>query len=361
MTDETAKPTAHQRLLKEDIGNNKYVSASYANLVYHALKNVAEVDNIFAKYGITPQRLEDATDPIRFDYLAQAVFEVIETKNLPDAGLSLGSTFHVSTHGPVGMAVISAETVGQAIKDIANYYQTSITFCNLEVYYRQNQVVLEIIETHAIPEIQTVVVEALMLTLQNALEFVSGKKLHDSHFSFAFPPPDYADQYPAYFSGKVEFNGDKHLMVLPAEIANCRCITADPNIHRLAEEQLKQKMQEIRANNLTVQHVIAELRKQPANMPSLKEMAAHFNISARTLIRHLQAEDTTYRDLRALIHKQLAIDSLRNTDNSIDSIAMELGYRDSTSFHRAFKRWCGVSPGDYRKQAAPPDEESDRS
>lgn len=340
----------HQAAPRNNIRNNKCVTTSYANLVYHSLKSVAETDTIFAKHGITAQRLEDSDEPVWFDDLAQAVFEVIEAENLPNAGLSLGSSLHVSKHGPVGMAVISADTVGQAIKDIANYYQTSITFCNLEVYYQQDQIIMEVNEAHSFPEIQTVVVEALMLTLQNALEFVSGKKLHDSHITFAFPPPGYADQYSAYFSGKVEFNGDKHSMTLPADIANCRCITADPHIHRLAEEQLKQKMQEIRANNLTVQHVIAELRKQPGNMPNLKEMAAYFNISSRTLIRHLKAEGTTYRDLRTLIHKQLAIDSLRNTDNSIDSIAMELGYQDSTSFHRAFKRWCGLSPGDYRKQ-----------
>lgn len=351
MADETNKLSKHQHLPDSGLGSSQYVSTSYVNLVYHTLKNFAEVEAIFSQHGITQQRLEDSTEPVPFNKLAQAVFEVIDTENLPEAGLSLGSRFHISTHGPVGMAVISAETLGQAIKDIANYYQTTITFSDLKVYYQDNQVILEIIETHGFPEIQTVVIEALMLTLQNALEFVSGRKLVDSQITFAFSPPTYSEQYSDFFSGKVTFGGKRHLMILPAEITNCRCITADPYIHRLAEEQLKQKMQEIRSNNLTVQYVLAELRKQPDKMPDLKEMAAHFNISTRTLIRHLQAEGTTYRDLRTLIHKQLAINSLSNTDHSIDAIAMELGYKDATSFHRAFKRWCGISPGDFRKKS----------
>jgi AraC-like DNA-binding protein len=71
-------------------------------------------------------------------------------------------------------------------------------------------------------------------------------------------------------------------------------------------------------------------------MPTLKEMAQTFNVSARTLIRHLQAEGATYRDLRENVHKQVAMDALRHTDQSIDAIAMELGYQDTASFRRAF-------------------------
>ena len=328
--------------------DSKFVTSSYANLVFHTLGNTPAIEEIFSRHGITCKLLENSSGSIKFDLLAAAVFEVIETQNIPEAGLSLGSRLHISTHGPVGMAIISAETVGQAIKDAARYYQTSITFCDLEVYYQDDKIFLEMVETHSTPHMQTVILETLMLTLQNALEFVSGKKLVDSKIIFAFPTPKYVDQYANYFSGQTEFNGDKNVMILPAALANVRCITADSQIHRLAEEQLKQKMQEIRANNLTMQHVLAELRKTPEAMPTLEEMAGYFNVSSRTLMRYLQAEGTNYRELRDMIYKQMAIDSLRNTDNSIDSIALELGYQDTTSFRRAFKRWFGVSPSEYR-------------
>ncbi len=339
-----------ERVVNQQPTDSKYVTSSYANLVFHTLGSTPEIEDIFARHGVTRELLENSAGSIKLEPIAEAVFEILEVLNIPDAGLSLGSKLHVSTHGPVGMAIISAETVGQAIRDAAKYYQTSITFCDLDVYYRDDKIILEVVETHPFPQLQTVVIEALMLTLQNALEFVSGKKLVDSKVTFAFPPPAYADQYEIYFSGEVEFNSDKHLMVLPAAIANIRCITANSQLHRLAEEQLKQKMQEIRADNLTVQHVLAEMRKQPSSIPTLKDMASYFNVSSRTLMRYLQAEGTTYRDMRNIIHKQMAIDSLSNSDDSVDAIAMELGYQDTASFRRAFKRWCGISPSEYRKE-----------
>lgn len=330
--------------------DKRFVAASYANMVFHTLGGGSQIEAIFKEHGLDPIELTDAAMPIAFDRLAESVFAVVEALGMPDAGLSLGSRLHVSKHGTIGMAVISAETVGQAIKDIAKYYQTAVTFCDMDLFYQDDQLIIELCEEFTSPEVRVIVVEALMLTLQNALEFVSGRALTDSRVVFGYPPPPYADQYDLYFSGETEFDGERHLMILPASIQNVRCVSADARIHRLAEEQLQHQLHELRAGTPIHQRILAELRRDPAAMPTLKEMAAAFNVSARTLIRHLLAEGTTYRDLREGIHRQMAIDALRNTDQSIDAIALELGYQDTASFRRAFKRWCGCSASEYRER-----------
>ncbi|MBL4782511.1 MAG: AraC family transcriptional regulator [Porticoccaceae bacterium] len=332
-------------------GGGHWVSSAYANLVFNTMGQSDEVEACFARHGISKEQLADSSAKVAFDPLSDAIFELMESQNMPDAGLSIGRQIHISSHGAMGVAVISSETVGQAIHDAAKYYHTSITFCDLEVYYDKDSVIVEIVETHGNPDFQTVVVEAMMLTMQNALEFVSGQSLDCSQVVFAFPPPEYASEYGNFFSGEINFNGDKHMMILPKAILDKRCITADEHIHRLAEDQLQQKMQELRSNNLTMGHVLELMRRQPNNMPSLEDLAKVFNVSSRTIIRYLQAENTTYRKLRDSVHKQLATDALRNTDHSIDAIALGLGYQDTTSFRRAFKRWCGCSPSEYRNKA----------
>ena len=333
------------------ISSGHMVSSAYANLVFNTMGHSEEVLACLSRHGISKEQLEDSSEKIAFDPLSEAIFELMETLNMPDAGLSIGRQIHISSHGAMGVAVISSQTVGQAIHDAAKYYHTAITFCDLEVYYDKDHVIVEIVETHGNPEFQTMVVEAMMLTIQNALEFVSGEALTCSKIVFAFPPPEYADDYSDFFSGEISFNADKHMMVLPKSILEKRCITADEHIHKLAEDQLQQRMQELRSNNLTMSHVLDLMRRQPANMPSLEDLANVFNVSSRTIIRYLQAENTTYRKLRDSVHKQLATDALRSTDHSIDAIALDLGYQDTTSFRRAFKRWCSCSPSEYRNKA----------
>jgi len=329
--------------------NSYFVTASYANMVLHMLGG-EDVRSVFERHGVSRKLLEDPGAKVEFEPLCNAVFEIIEGQHIEDAGLSLGTRIHVSQHGTLGMAIISCETVGQALQDAAKYYKTAINFCDLEIYYEGDNVVVEMVEAYDNPQVRTIVAETMMLTIQNALEFVSGKKLSCSKVYFGFPAPPYADDYKNYLSGEFEFSGTRHKMVLPKYVMDMRCISADPHIHRLAEEQLQQKMQEIRDNNLTIQHVIHLMRQSPGNVPTLESLAKQFNISTRTLIRHFQAEGTNYRELRDRVHRQLATDKLRNTDQSVEAIALDLGYQDPTSFRRAFKRWCGCSPSQYRQQ-----------
>lgn len=333
------------------ISSGHMVSSAYANLVFNTMGHSEEVLACFARHGISKEQLDNSAEKVAFDPLSAAIFELMETLNMPGAGLSIGRQIHISSHGAMGVAVISCQTVGQAIHDAAKYYHTAITFCDIKVYFDRDNVIVEIIETHGNPDFQTVVVEAMMLTMQNALEFVSGQPLTCAKLVFGFPPPEYADDYSSFFSGEICFNGDKHVMILPKSILEKRCITADEHIHKLAEDQLQQRMQELRSNNLTMSHVLDLMRRQPANMPSLEDLAKVFNVSSRTIIRYLQAENTTYRKLRDSVHKQLATDALCNTDHSIDAIALDLGYQDTTSFRRAFKRWCSCSPSEYRNKA----------
>ncbi len=333
------------------INSRHSVSSAYANLVFNTMGHSDEVLACFARHGISKEQLDNSSEKIPFAPLSAAIFELMETLNMPGAGLSIGRQIHISSHGAMGVAVISSETVGQAIHDAAKYYHTAITFCDLEVYYDSDHVIIEIVETHDNPEFQTVVVEAMMLTIQNALEFVSGQPLSCAKVLFGFPPPEYADDYNNFFSGEISFNGEKHMMILPKTLLSMRCITADQHIHRLAEDQLQQKMQEMRSNNLTMSHVLELMRRHPDKMPTLEDLAKVFNVSSRTIIRYLQAENTTYRKLRDSVHKQLATEALLHTDNSIDSIGLNLGYQDTASFRRAFKRWCGCSPSEYRNKA----------
>ncbi|MEM7465658.1 MAG: helix-turn-helix transcriptional regulator, partial [Pseudomonadota bacterium] len=84
------------------------------------------------------------------------------------------------------------------------------------------------------------------------------------------------------------------------------------------------------------------------NLPTAEQMAAKLNISARTLIRRLRKEDRTYRDVLDEVLRAKAKEMIGRKDYSVQYIASSLGYADTKSFRRAFKRWFGMSPRDYR-------------
>jgi AraC-like DNA-binding protein len=73
--------------------------------------------------------------------------------------------------------------------------------------------------------------------------------------------------------------------------------------------------------------------------------------STSTLQRQLNAEGTSYRDILETTRRDLAEKYLREGDYKQAEIAYMVGFSDQSNFARAFKRWTGVSPGQYRKSA----------
>ena len=82
--------------------------------------------------------------------------------------------------------------------------------------------------------------------------------------------------------------------------------------------------------------------------PVIEEVAQLLQVSPRTLQRQLSDEGCSYSELVERCRCRVACESLQHTLDSIQDIAVSLGYRDASSFTRAFRRWTGKAPRAYR-------------
>lgn len=96
----------------------------------------------------------------------------------------------------------------------------------------------------------------------------------------------------------------------------------------------------------TLRNLIAELAGK--GHPSIGQAAAHLGLSARSLQRQLEHQGITYSDLVEDTRQEIARGLLHDTTLNIAQVAAMLGYRDPSSFSRAFARWAGCSPRRYR-------------
>jgi len=71
-------------------------------------------------------------------------------------------------------------------------------------------------------------------------------------------------------------------------------------------------------------------------------------ISKRTLARRLEGEGGSYRLIRDQVLAQLAASHLRESGLSVEAVAALLGYNDTAAFRKAFRRWYGQAPGEFR-------------
>jgi AraC-like DNA-binding protein len=94
------------------------------------------------------------------------------------------------------------------------------------------------------------------------------------------------------------------------------------------------------------------LRAQVGTPMSLDDVAARLHMTPVTLRRHLVDEGCGFSELRDDVRRRAALDMVRQGHVKLETIALRLGFAEYSTFHRAFRRWTGTGPTEYR--ANPP-------
>ena len=104
--------------------------------------------------------------------------------------------------------------------------------------------------------------------------------------------------------------------------------------------------------------VVAQVKREllgffPAGTPTQSTVARAVGLSARTLHRRLAEAGTSFEKLLDETRRELAAEYVRRTDYSVGEVAYLLGFAETSSFNRAFRRWNGKSPSEFRRAGAP--------
>ncbi|WP_237444950.1 AraC family transcriptional regulator [Sinobacterium norvegicum] len=104
----------------------------------------------------------------------------------------------------------------------------------------------------------------------------------------------------------------------------------------LGEQSILSRIRTILSENLTDE------------LPGFDVMADRLNLSARTLRRRLEEEGTSYQKIKDHCRRDRAVELLLYSTEPVSEVAVLVGFSDASAFHRSFKKWTGVAPGEYR-------------
>ena len=170
---------------------------------------------------------------------------------------------------------------------------------------------------------------------------------------FERPQPD-ARLIPAYediFACPLEFNAGKSALIFPEEVLDTPLRQPDPVLLSTLEQQAAAVMAEIQERHPIVMQTRTLLRTlMDEGIPRREKVAEQLGITERTLQRRLQDAGTGYQQLLDDLRRETASEWLTNSDMAINDIALRLGFSEARSFHRRFKTWTGITPGEYRQR-----------
>ncbi|MGI9280286.1 MAG: AraC family transcriptional regulator [Endozoicomonas sp.] len=308
------------------------------------------VEAMLEEAGIHPDLLRRAGSRIPVDSMTLLWKAAARETDNPAIGLSVMDHVNTSHLFAFSYVVQTSANIREALEFIARYSAVISTAVTVEMQ-----------ETHDYVELLYRVPEHLPAPSYEAMDAFAGvtlmrmtKNLNVSlsqvHY-VALPRPTPMD--PTLWTSKlpcpVRFDSDFLRLSFHREILEYSIPTASADIANANKEILSRYLEEMSRDFLPrvrghITHMLV------AGEPTLEAVAQLLNMSPRNLHRKLQAENTSFRELLDEIRKKRALSEISQPGKPLTQIAHELGFHDSSSFSRAFKRWTGETPKKYREE-----------
>ena len=149
------------------------------------------------------------------------------------------------------------------------------------------------------------------------------------------------------------FDAPVNRLLIDSSIADAPVLGRDPRLFTILESELKRLSSTPDLKSTVMDAVRFEVANElPRGVPGIDSVADRMAMSRRSLQRRLTECGVTYKQLVEQIREELARHYLSNTAGTLLDIALLLGYSELSAFIRAFRRWTGQTPQQYRNSAA---------
>ncbi|HVU04003.1 MAG TPA: AraC family transcriptional regulator ligand-binding domain-containing protein [Polyangiaceae bacterium] len=189
-----------------------------------------------------------------------------------------------------------------------------------------------------------VVAMAIAFSKRNTAIYVPPVEVQLMH-----PRPAYASAYEQHLETRVTFDAPENVIVMHKSRLQCPMLQANPIVAGLFELQVRRLDDRLKDSEGIAGRVrdglAGDLR---AGTASMRTSARRLGMGVATLRRRLEDEGTTFSAIVDDLRKQLAERHLTSAGATVSEVAFLLGFSDVRAFGRAFRRWTGQSPSEFR-------------
>ncbi|BCJ06205.1 transcriptional regulator [Pseudomonas sp. RtIB026] len=179
--------------------------------------------------------------------------------------------------------------------------------------------------------------------------WLAGRRIPILAIDLRCAEPPFCDDYRVMFSENLQFERPRTRMIIAAECLELPVRRSDEELQRFLAEapgNILVKFRDPASLARQIRHRLLEM--PPGGWPDAEQVAATLHMSVSTLRRRLSEEGQSYQGIKDGVRRELAIAWLAEAQLGLGDIAERLGFADSSSFYKAFRKWFGCNPGHYR-------------
>ena len=302
---------------------------------------------VFDEAGISIQVTSDPLKRISETDVGLLFQASVKATDDPGFGIAVGERMQPGNLHALGFGLLSSSTLRDFYERICNYYQVVSQSADFKSYDTDGESILAATNLAATVCYETR--DAWMTMMVRFLRFLYQQEVNPLWIELSRPTPASGAQlYIDYFKCPVRFGCAEDRVAMDSSVMDRQLSGANPDMAQHNDEIVMQYLAQMDHNdvvNRVRRYIIEDLA---SGLLSKQGVADKMHMSPRNLQLKLAAQDTTFQDTLDSTRMKLATGYIGQSHLAITEIAYLLGFSDASNFTRAFRRWFGVSPREYR-------------
>jgi len=265
----------------------------------------------------------------------------------PNFGLDAGKYWHPSQMGALGYAWMTSSTLRSAFERLVRFSRTVLGTVNvvIEESATSLSLIFDFSNEAFAPAFRLTGNRAIILAM---IQCNAGPDFHPEAISFTHEPPKNKRDFDDLFHCPLTFNAEVDSLTISLEEADKPCSCSNKQLAQLHDQVLIKYVTKLDKNNIVEKVKLAITDALSEGKCSDSVIASRLYMSQRTIQRCLKENNTTFKKLINEVRQELADTYLSDSSLTLTEISFMLGFSETSAFSRAFKRWEGRSPSDYR-------------
>jgi len=308
---------------------------------------------LFAQVGLDHSRLKDPLARFSFQAVTRLWGLAGDLIDDPCFGLRVASFWHPTSLHALGYSWLASNSLEEAFKRASRYIRVVNTGAKGTLQFEKTEDAYRLIidpskmKPHPLP----VTIDASLAMLMIMCRAAYGEGLRPIRVSYQHPAPGNTDCFNDFFKAPVSFSQPETALWLEADVVTTPLATANPELVRINDQIVTDYLAHLDRHDVTMQVRAKLIERLPSGQVTEEEIASSIHISQRSLQRRLKEQGLSFTQLLASTRSELGLQYVRDPQRSFNEIAFLLGFSEPGNFTRAFKRWHGKSPSEYRHSA----------
>ena len=308
-----------------------------------------DLQNLLVRSGILEDVLHEPMSRVSAQQFTQLIQNI--WLEMEDEYMGLGqSPSPVGTFAMMCHAVIHCPNLEKAFKRAFRFYGLFLGLAGITLEVDDEFATLIVNETNLVDP-DHFLIESILVIWHRFGSWLIGRRIHLQDVSLSFPQPSDHNEFKRLFNCDLNFNAPYTGLRFPLKFLNEKISQNEASLRTF----LKQSPADLLAKPDEGNSLVAKIRTiigddLSQDLPNFDAIASALHTSPQTLRRRLKEEGLSYQELKDQLRRDSALFYLERGDLSIQMVAEKLGFSEPSTFHRAFKKWTGMTPGAYRQE-----------